>query len=123
VVTRVLIFAAIPGALIYFYIHPLSLRRKDASPPGDEALARARSTAGGLSTFEQMVIRKPRTTMDNASVVDLWKANVGANVILQMIRNSNGDFDVSANAIIELKKAGIDQSVILAMIDATYDAR
>ena len=27
--------------------------------------------------------KKPRTTMDNAIVLKLWKANVGANVILQ----------------------------------------
>jgi hypothetical protein len=40
-----------------------------------------------------------------------------------MIRTANADYDVSANAIIELKQAGVDQIVILAMIDASYNAR
>jgi hypothetical protein len=48
---------------------------------------------------------------------------VGASVILQMIRTSNGEYDVSANAIIVLRDAQVDQAVILAMIDANYNTK
>ena len=61
--------------------------------------------------------------MDNATILKLWKASVGPNVILQLIRTSNADYDVSASAIIELKEAGVDQTIILAMIDASYNTR
>jgi hypothetical protein len=88
-----------------------------------DALARARNSSGALSTFELMMLKKPKATMDNAAVIQLWKANVGLTVILQMIRNSNADYDVSPQSVIELKQAGVDQAVILAMIDATYNVR
>lgn len=86
-----------------------------------EALARARSATGGeLSTFEQMMLRKSRPAMDNATVLKLVKANVDNSVILQLIYTSNADYDLSADAIIELKKAGLNESILLAMINASY---
>ena len=89
-------------------------------PDQTEALARARAGAGGgLSTYEQMMLHKQKESMDNATVLKLVKANVGKDVILQMIHTSNPDYDVSANAIIELKEAGVDQAIILAMINAS----
>ncbi|MCU1329577.1 MAG: hypothetical protein JWN34_4947 [Bryobacterales bacterium] len=78
---------------------------------------------GQLSTFEQLMSKKPKPTLDNATVLRLWRANVGASVILQMIRTSNGEYDVSANAIIVLRDAQVDQAVILAMIDANYNTK
>ena len=41
-------------------------------------------------------------------------------VIIRLIRASNADYDLRANAIIELKRAGVDESVILTMIDQSY---
>jgi hypothetical protein len=86
-----------------------------------EALARARTSAGTLSDYELMMLKKPRTTLDNATILKLWKAEVGTEVIVQMIRTSNPDYDVSSNAVIQLKQAGVDQTIILSMIDATYN--
>jgi hypothetical protein len=123
-ILNIFFFLAIVGAAVYLSMNPTLLHRGDDTSQGTaDALARARTSAGGLSTFEQMMIKKPRTTMDNATVLKLWKANVGANVILQMIRTTTPDYDVSANSIIELKEAGVDQAVILALIDASYGAR
>ena len=86
-----------------------------------EALARARSATGGdLSTFEQMMLRKSKPAMDNATILRLVKANVGESVVIQLIRTSNADYDLSANAIIELKTAGVNETILRAMIDATY---
>jgi hypothetical protein len=118
------LLAALVGAVVYFSVNPISFRRvDDGSQNSAEALSRARTAAGGLSAFEQMMIKRPRTTMDNATILRLWRANVSPNVIVQMIRTANADYDVSANAIIELKQAGVDQIIILAMIDASYNTR
>jgi hypothetical protein len=123
-IVRVFLLLALVGGIVYFVMNPISFHKgDDGSQNTADALARARTSAGGLSTFEQMMIKKPRTTMDNATILKLWKANVGPNVILQLIRTTTPDYDVSANSIIELKEAGVDQAVILAMIDASYTAR
>lgn len=124
-VIRMFFLIAIPMVAAYFVMNPgaLPFRHQDDSSGAADALSRARTTAGGLSTFEQMVTKKPRTTMDNSTVLKLWKANVGTNVILQLIRTTTPDYDVSATSIIELKEAGVDQSIILAMIDASYANR
>jgi hypothetical protein len=123
-IIRLLLLVAIPAAIVYFSVHPFSSHRgEDTSQNSADALSRARTTAGGLSAFEQMMIKKPRTTLDNAAILELWKANLGRDVILQMIRTANADYDVSASAIIALKQAGVDQAVILAMIDASYNTR
>lgn len=88
-----------------------------------EALARARTTAGGqLSTFENMMLRKPKIALNNATIVRLVKAEVSKDVIIQMIRTSDADYDLSASAVIDLKEAGVDQAIILALIDASYAA-
>ena len=118
--TVVLLLAA--GA--WFWIHPFTIRaNEESSQTTVDSLARARTAAGGLSAFGQLMINRPRATMDNATILKLWRAEVGRDVILQMIRTSNSDYDVSANAIIELKQDGMDQAIILAMIDASYRSR
>ena len=70
-----------------------------------------------------MMNRKPKATLDNAEILRLWRADVGTSVVLQMIRTSNGSYDVSTNAIIALREARVDQSIILAIIDANYNSR
>jgi hypothetical protein len=107
------------SAYLYLLLRPGGIRD---NPTGTGAtLERARTN--GLSAFEQMVLKKPRNTMDNVTVLQLRGANVGTDLILQMIRNSNPDFDVDAVAVIELKKAGLDERIIAAMIDAPYNSR
>ena len=114
------------GFLLWRGAPSLPFRVKDQAASGSEAeaLARMRSSVGGqLSAFEQMMAKKPKGTLDNATVLQLWKANVGTNIILQMIRTSNADYDLSAGAIIQLRQSQVDQSIILAMIDSSYTAR
>jgi hypothetical protein len=105
------------------YLVARTMARRGASASLSTADTLDRARVGGLSTFEQMMLRKPKGTMDNAGILQLWRSNVGVDVILQMIRTSNPDYDVGANAVIELKKAGVDERIILAMIDAPYTAR
>jgi hypothetical protein len=89
-----------------------------------EALARARAAIGGeLSNFEQLMLRKSKPAMDNATVLKLVKANVDKSVILQLIQTSSPDYDLSADAIIAMKQAGLSESILLAMINVSYGIR
>lgn len=120
----VLAFVALTSMIVYFRLNPFWVNRDgDSARTTAEALARARTNAGGVSAFEELMIRKSRTTLDNAAILKLWKARVSPIVIVKMIRTAIPDYDISANSIIELKQEGVDESVILAMIDATYNAR
>lgn len=111
------------GAAGYLALNPNIFFRHTSTQSSVDALAGARTSMGGqLSAFEQMMVKKPRTSMSNGTILQLWRAKVGTDVILQMIRTSTPDYDLSANAVIDLKQAGVDQSVVLAIIDASYTA-
>ncbi len=107
----------------YLAMNPLLFSREDGARINAQALARARANTGGLSPFEELMTKKSRSSLDNASVLKLWKAHVSSSVIVKMIQTSIPDYDISANSIIELEQDGVDEGVILAMIDATYSAR
>ena len=112
------------AAAVWFTRHPISLHG-GAGKPDDSAaavLAGGRMAAGGgkLSTFEQMMLRKPRGTLDNATILKLCRANVDTDLILQLIKTTTSDYDVSASAIIELKEANVNRLIIMAMINANY---
>jgi hypothetical protein len=63
----------------YLYLRPPSVHTEDGQLTTVDALARARTSTGALSTFEQMMLKKPRSTLDNPTILQLWKANVGVN--------------------------------------------
>lgn len=58
-------------------------------------------------------------TLDNRIVIDMSKAGLSAELIVRKISTSQTAFDVSANGLIDLKKAGVDDVVIGAMIERT----
>jgi len=124
---ELLLVVVISAGGYYAWSHPFPFHSSEQGPAGDDAesLARARAAMGGgqLSAFEKMMTRRPRTTLENKDIIQLWRAQVPVNIILQMIRTSNADFDVSAASVIELRKEGLDPSIILAMIDASYTTR
>jgi hypothetical protein len=117
---RLFFLAALAG-IVYFTIKNITFRREGDGSQNPEALAR--TSAAGLSAFEKMMIKRPRTTMNNATILQLWHANVSPDVIVQLIRTSNPDYDLSANSVIEFRKAGVDAAIILTMIEATYQER
>jgi hypothetical protein len=126
VLPKALLALVLLGTPVYLARYPAIYSSSAVAATVGEAdrLARARTAAGGqVSTFEQMMTRKPKATLDNSEILRLWRANVGTSVILQMIRTSNGAYDVTTNAVIALKEAQVDQSIILAIIDANYNAR
>jgi len=111
-------------AAVWFTLHPLSFHEGPGKPDDGAAavLAGSRIASGGgkLSSFEQMMLHKPRGTLDNATILKLWRANVETDLILQLIKTTTPDYDVSANAIIELKEANVNRLIIMAMINANY---
>lgn len=55
-------------------------------------------------------------TLTNAEIIEMSLAGLGKALIINKIQMSNGDFDVSAKALIELKKAGVADEVITEML-------
>lgn len=56
-------------------------------------------------------------TLTNAEIVEMTRAGLGAQIIVQKINSSDANFDISAKALIELKKAGVTDEVIQAVIE------
>jgi hypothetical protein len=59
--------------------------------------------------------QKPIT---NADIVNMTKQNFDPSLIVKDIQTSNTDFDTSPQALIDLKNAGVDKSVLDAMLSA-----
>lgn len=117
---QLLFFVILAGGAYYFSTSRFQLRSRESSVSEVELLTRARQGSGRLSTFEEMMMKKPRPTLDNATILELWKNKVDTAVILQMIRTYNANYDLSASDVIALRKANIDQNIILEMINANY---
>jgi len=60
-------------------------------------------------------MRKPLTNQD---VVNMTKEDLAAPVIVKAIQANETDFDVSAQALVALKNAGVDAAVMEAMLSA-----
>ncbi|HKW25299.1 MAG TPA: hypothetical protein VJN48_05910 [Terriglobales bacterium] len=61
--------------------------------------------------------------LTNADVVKMVKSGLPASVISNAIQANETDFDVSANGLIALQKAGVPQTVMDAMISASSKKR
>lgn len=58
------------------------------------------------------------TTLTNADIVNMTKEGFDSNLIVKEIQGSETDFSVSPQALIDLKNAGVTQSVLEAMLTA-----
>lgn len=56
-------------------------------------------------------------TLTNAKIIEMAKAGLGDEVVLSKIKSSDCKFDVSADALIELKKGGVSDAVIALMLE------
>lgn len=70
-----------------------------------------------LSLWLAISIGAQTETLTNATVIEMSKVGLGKEVILKKINDSNNRFDVSANALIELKKANVPDEVIALMLE------
>lgn len=57
-------------------------------------------------------------TLTNATVIALVNAGLGAETIAAKVRNATGDYDVSTDKLLELKRLGVADSIIAAMLDS-----
>src|ERR1700678_844181 len=73
----------------------------------------ARISFAGPALFAQM--QKPFT---NADIISMTMQGFDAALIVKDIESSSTDFDVSTQALITLKNAGVDKSVLEAMLAA-----
>ncbi len=58
-------------------------------------------------------------TLDNYKIVQLIGLGLGDEAVIAKIKASDSDYDISTDALISLKKAGVSSPVIAAMIDAS----
>lgn len=56
--------------------------------------------------------------MSNAEVISLAKAGLNPTLIVGKIRTSKTDFDLSTDALIKLKQAGVSDDIVAAMLEA-----
>src|SRR6478609_2921455 len=68
-----------------------------------------------ISGLQSQSTKKPLT---NADVIDMVQAGLGESTVLLAIKNSGTNFDTSPQALIELKKKGVSQSIMDAMLSA-----
>ncbi|CAN5374175.1 hypothetical protein BH10ACI1_BH10ACI1_09250 [soil metagenome] len=55
--------------------------------------------------------------LTNEKVVEMSKIGLDKQIILKKINDSQNSFNVSANSLIELKKAGVDSEIIALMLE------
>lgn len=56
-------------------------------------------------------------TLTNEEVILMTQAGLGKDLIIQKVKDSNGNYDVSARSLIEMKKAGVADEVIKIMLE------
>jgi hypothetical protein len=67
----------------------------------------------GVSAFQRPA---PHAPLDNAAVVKLVRAGFRVRTVISIIGSRDVHFDLSPDRLIELKKQGVDEKIILAMI-------
>ncbi|MGI8786787.1 MAG: hypothetical protein ACR2HG_03355 [Pyrinomonadaceae bacterium] len=65
-----------------------------------------------------VAVRAQNETVTNQEVISLTKAGLSKSIIINKIRTSKSNFNLSTDALIELKKAGVDDDVVAAMLQA-----
>jgi hypothetical protein len=58
-------------------------------------------------------------TLTNQTIIELSRSGLSVDLILKKISTSRTSFDVSAQSLIDLRKAGVDDAVIALMMEST----
>ena len=59
----------------------------------------------------------PPKTLNNASIIRMAGANLSDDLIIQAINTQPGQYTTDADSLVELKKAGVSERVISAMMN------
>ena len=65
------------------------------------------------------IAQNAQRALTNADIVKIVKSGVGEQTIVLMIEKATPNFDTSPDAVIELKKAGVSDAVLNAMVSAS----
>jgi hypothetical protein len=87
-------------------------RRKPVTKDKVSTVQSQRSSSVQTDSASQQEQKKP---LINASIIQMVKGGFGENIILNAIETNETQFDVSINALFELKNAGVSQKIIEAM--------
>jgi hypothetical protein len=68
-------------------------------------------------TFFSVITFAQTETLTNTQIVDMIKAGLSQEIILNKIKSTSTNFDISTNALIDLKGAGVGDAVITQMIE------
>lgn len=55
--------------------------------------------------------------LTNADIIEMAQANLGKELIIKKINNTGNNFDTSAKALVELKKAAVDDEIIALILE------
>jgi len=61
--------------------------------------------------------------LTNSKIIEMTEAGLAPEIILLKIRSSAANFDISTDALIELKKAGVKDDVISAIVEKGRSAK
>lgn len=61
--------------------------------------------------------------LTNSTIIEMSKSGLGKEIILQKINDAANNFDVSANALIELKKSNVADEVISRMLEKAKEKK
>ncbi len=70
-----------------------------------------------LAQAQQRPAPGQRETLTNEAIINLSKAHFKENTIISLIRTSPVAFDISTAKLIELKKRGVSEHIVMAMIE------
>src|SRR5271154_4632023 len=85
-----------------------------------DAIARAFAVANGAKKTLEQSQGEPKASgfLTNDDIIKLAQAKLPDSVLLAKIKSSTCDFDTSADALIKLKRAGVSDAVLQAMVEA-----
>jgi hypothetical protein len=72
--------------------------------------------SGNISAQKAGAIVKQQETLNNESIVEMINKELSEAIIIAKIKSSRASFDTSASALQSLKKVGVSDAVIMAMV-------
>jgi 4-hydroxy-3-methylbut-2-en-1-yl diphosphate synthase IspG/GcpE len=73
--------------------------------------------------FAAGIVSAQSEKLTNADVILLSRSGLGKELLINKIKNSQADFDVSVTGLVELKKAGVDDVVVAVMMEKAREKR
>jgi hypothetical protein len=76
----------------------------------------ARSFAGSILVLLALTLSaRAQEPLDNQAVIEMVQARLGADIIVEQIRNNPGSYSLTVKSLIRLKQLGVPEKVISAM--------